>query len=86
MAAAVEGAEFGAANDGFGADGDVDVGGAADFDAVETGANDADDLEGLAVEGELSVEHGGRSGVFALPEIVADDGEGGAAATVVVRR
>src|SRR5262245_5569689 len=55
------------------ANGNGEVERAPDFEAEETGRRDADNLEWLAVQCELTSDRARRAAEFTLPERVADD-------------
>src|SRR5262245_18988445 len=62
--------------------GEVEI--APDFEAEETGRRDADNLEWLAVQCELSADRARRAAEFTLPERVADDYAAGPATPFVI--
>jgi hypothetical protein len=72
-----------AIEDRSGADGNSDIKFGADVQAVEPRRADADDLEGMMVEGERAAEGVRSTAEMILPETVADDRERRAAALVV---
>src|SRR5260370_23141942 len=72
------------AEDGLDANGYGTVEGIAYGDAIETWGRDAENVEGIAIEGEAFANHGGIPGIVALPEGVADVCRGSAAAWLVI--
>jgi len=57
----------------------------ADLDAVKPARSDADDPNRMAVQCQPAFEDIGRAPIFPLPKVVAEHGDGGAAALIVGR-
>ncbi len=72
-------------NQGFGANGNRKVEGAADLDAEKLGPGHADNIHRMPVQGQRFVERRARRSILAARETVAGDGMD-RAAPLVVRR